>query len=316
MGNVISTREAYGRALCEFGADEKIMVFDADLTICTMSCYFAEKYPERFFNAGIAECNMAGMAAGAAASGKTAFIHTFAMFAAGRIYDQVRNSIAYPGLNVKVVGTHAGLSVGEDGATHQCIEDLSLMRTIPGMTVICPCDANETREALKAMIGYDGPCYLRLERSGVACVTDSMDGYTFELGKGVQVKDGGDVTIIATGLMLQEALKASELLQKEGIGARVIDLHTIKPIDRDIIIKAAEETGAIVTTEEHNIIGGLGAAVSEVVGETCPVPVVKHGVEDEFGHSGTAEALMVKYGLTPEKIAAKAKEAIALKNRK
>ncbi len=316
MGNVISTREAYGRALCEFGADEKIMVFDADLTICTMSCYFAEKYPERFFNAGIAECNMAGMAAGAAASGKTAFIHTFAMFAAGRIYDQVRNSIAYPGLDVKVVGTHAGLSVGEDGATHQCIEDLSLMRTIPGMTVICPCDANETREALKAMIGYDGPCYLRLGRSGVECVTDSMDGYTFELGKGVQVKDGGDVTIIATGLMLQEALKASELLQKEGIGARVIDLHTIKPIDRDIIIKAAEETGAIVTTEEHNIIGGLGAAVSEVVGETCPVPVVKHGVEDEFGHSGTAEALMVKYGLTPEKIAAKAREAIALKNRK
>ncbi|RGU90253.1 transketolase family protein [Clostridium sp. AF15-17LB] len=316
MGNVISTREAYGRALCEFGADEKIMVFDADLTICTMSCYFAEKYPERFFNAGIAECNMAGMAAGAAASGKTAFIHTFAMFAAGRIYDQVRNSIAYPGLDVKVVGTHAGLSVGEDGATHQCIEDLSLMRTIPGMTVICPCDANETREALKAMIGYDGPCYLRLGRSGVECVTDSMDGYTFELGKGVQVKDGGDVTIIATGLMLQEALKASELLQEEGIGARVIDLHTIKPIDRDIIIKAAEETGAIVTTEEHNIIGGLGAAVSEVVGETCPVPVVKHGVEDEFGHSGTAEALMVKYGLTPEKIAAKAREAIALKNRK
>ncbi|MCB6202140.1 transketolase family protein [Extibacter muris] len=316
MGNVVSTREAYGRALCEFGADEKIMVFDADLTICTMSCYFAEKYPERFFNAGIAECNMAGMAAGAAASGKTAFIHTFAMFAAGRIYDQVRNSIAYPGLNVKVVGTHAGLSVGEDGATHQCIEDLSLMRTIPGMTVICPCDANETREALKAMIGYDGPCYLRLGRSGVECVTDSMDGYTFELGKGVQVKDGGDVTIIATGLMLQEALKASELLQEEGIGARVIDLHTIKPIDRDIIIKAAEETGAIVTTEEHNIIGGLGAAVSEVVGETCPVPVVKHGVEDEFGHSGTAEALMVKYGLTPQKIAAKAKEAIALKNRK
>ncbi len=316
MGNVVSTREAYGRALCEFGADEKIMVFDADLTICTMSCYFAEKYPERFFNAGIAECNMAGMAAGAAASGKTAFIHTFATFAAGRIYDQVRNSIAYPGLNVKVVGTHAGLSVGEDGATHQCIEDLSLMRTIPGMTVICPCDANETREALKAMIGYDGPCYLRLGRSGVECVTDSMDGYTFELGKGVQVKDGGDVTIIATGLMLQEALKASELLQEEGIGARVIDLHTIKPIDRDIIIKAAEETGAIVTTEEHNIIGGLGAAVSEVVGETCPVPVVKHGVEDEFGHSGTAEALMVKYGLTPQKIAAKAKEAIALKNRK
>ncbi|WP_138263299.1 transketolase family protein [[Clostridium] hylemonae] len=316
MGNVVSTREAYGRALCEFGADEKIMVFDADLTICTMSCYFAEKYPERFFNAGIAECNMAGMAAGAAASGKTAFCHTFAMFAAGRIYDQVRNSIAYPGLNVKVVGTHAGLSVGEDGATHQCIEDLSLMRTIPGMTVICPSDANETREAVKAMIGYNGPCYLRLGRSGVECVTDSADGYKFELGKGVQLKDGGDVTIIATGLMVQEALKAAALLKEEGIEARVIDLHTIKPIDKEIIVKAAKETGAIVTTEEHNIIGGLGAAVSEVVGETCPVPVVKHGVEDVFGHSGTAEALMVKYGLTPEKLAAKAKEAIALKNRK
>ena len=260
MGEVIATREAYGRALCEFGADENIMVFDADLTICTMSCYFAQKYPERFFNAGIAECNMAGMAAGAASCGKTAFIHTFAMFAAGRIYDQVRNSIAYPGLNVKVVGTHAGLSVGEDGATHQCIEDLSLMRTIPGMTVICPCDANETREVVKAMIDYDGPCYLRLGRSGVENITDSIPGYKFELGKGAQLKDGDDVTIIATGLMVQEALKAADLLAAEGIKARVIDLHTIKPIDKDIIIKAAKETGAIVTTEEHNVIGGLGAA--------------------------------------------------------
>ena len=309
MGEVIATREAYGRALCEFGADENIMVFDADLTICTMSCYFAQKYPERFFNAGIAECNMAG----AASCGKTAFIHTFAMFAAGRIYDQVRNSIAYPGLNVKVVGTHAGLSVGEDGATHQCIEDLSLMRTIPGMTVICPCDANETREVVKAMIDYDGPCYLRLGRSGVENITDSIPGYKFELGKGAQLKDGDDVTIIATGLMVQEALKAADLLAAEGIKARVIDLHTIKPIDKDIIIKAAKETGAIVTTEEHNVIGGLGAAVAEVVTESCPVPVVKHGVEDVFGHSGTAEALMVKYGLTPEKIVEKAKQAIALK---
>ena len=306
MGEVIATREAYGRALCEFGADENIMVFDADLTICTMSCYFAQKYPERFFNAGIAECNMAGMAAGAASCGKTAFIHTFAMFAAGRIYDQVRNSIAYPGLNVK-------LSVGEDGATHQCIEDLSLMRTIPGMAVICPCDANETREVVKAMIDYDGPCYLRLGRSGVENITDSIPGYKFELGKGAQLKDGDDVTIIATGLMVQEALKAADLLAAEGIKARVIDLHTIKPIDKDIIIKAAKETGAIVTTEEHNVIGGLGAAVAEVVTESCPVPVVKHGVEDVFGHSGTAEALMVKYGLTPEKIVEKAKQAIALK---
>lgn len=313
MGEIIATREAYGRALCEFGANENIMVFDADLTICTMSCYFAEKYPERFFNAGIAECNMAGMAAGAASCGKTAFIHTFAMFAAGRIYDQVRNSIAYPGLNVKIVGTHAGLSVGEDGATHQCIEDLSLMRTIPGMTVICPCDANETKEAVKAMIEYNGPCYLRLGRSGVENITDSIPGYKFELGKGVQLRAGEDITIIATGLMVQEALKAADILKAEGIAARVLDLPTIKPIDKEIIIKAAKETGAIVTAEEHNVIGGLGAAVSEVVAETYPVPVVKHGVEDVFGHSGTAEALMVKYGLTPEKLADKAKQAIALK---
>ena len=226
MGEVIATREAYGRALCEFGADENIMVFDADLTICTMSCYFAQKYPERFFNAGIAECNMAGMAAGAASCGKTAFFHTFAMFAAGRIYDQVRNSIAYPGLNVKVVGTHAGHFVGEEGANHQCIADLNLMRTIPGMTVICPCDANETREVVKAMIDYDGPCYLRLGRSGVENITDSIPGYKFELGKGAQLKDGDDVTIIATGLMVQEALKAADLLAAEGIKARVIDLHT------------------------------------------------------------------------------------------
>lgn len=313
MGEIIATREAYGRALCEFGANEKIMVFDADLTICTMSCYFAQKYPERFFNAGIAECNMAGMAAGAASCGKVSFIHTFAMFAAGRIYDQVRNSIAYPGLNVKIVGTHAGLSVGEDGATHQCIEDISLMRTIPGMTVICPCDANETRESVKAMIEYDGPCYLRLGRSGVENVTCDIKGYHFELGKGIQLSDGNDVSIVATGLMVQEALKAKDLLAEEGIAARVIDLHTIKPIDKDILVKAAVETGAIVTTEEHNVVGGLGAAVSEVIGEVCPVPVVKHGVEDVFGHSGTAEALMIKYGLTATKIAEKAKKAISLK---
>lgn len=315
MGNIVSTREAYGRALCEFGDDEKIMVFDADLTICTMSCYFAKQYPERFFNAGIAECNMTGMAAGAAASGKTAFCHTFAMFAAGRAYDQVRNSIAYPGLNVKVVGTHAGLSVGEDGATHQCIEDLSLMRTIPGMTVICPCDANETREAVKAMLAYSGPCYLRLGRSGVECVTDALPDYQFELGKGSRLRDGKDVTIIAAGLMVQVALKAAVILEKEGIETRVIDLHTIKPIDKEMIIEAAKETGAIVTAEEHNVIGGLGAAVSEVIGENCPVPVVKLGIEDEFGHSGTAEALMVRYGLTPENLAAKAKKAIAMKSR-
>lgn len=312
MGKV-ATREAYGRALCEYGADERIMVFDADLTICTMSCYFAEAYPQRFFNAGIAECNMTGMAAGAAASGKISFCHTFAMFAAGRAYDQVRNSIAYPGLNVKVVGTHAGLSVGEDGATHQCIEDISLMRTIPGMTVICPCDANETKAAVKAMIAYDGPCYLRLGRSGVDCITESIPGYVFEMGKGVKLAEGTDATIIATGLMVQEALKAANILKEEGLQIRVIDMHTIKPLDKEIIIKAAKETGAIITAEEHNVIGGLGGAVSEVVGEVCPVPVVKLGVEDCFGHSGTAEALMIKYGLTVENLINKVKTAINLK---
>lgn len=313
MGEKIATREAYGRALCEHGSNTDIVVFDADLTICTMSCYFAEKYPERFRNIGIAEANMIGISAGAAAVGKIAFCHTFAMFAAGRGYDQIRNSVAYPGLNVKVVGTHAGLSVGEDGATHQCIEDLSLMRTIPGMTVLNPCDANETKAAVKAMIEYDGPCYLRLGRSGVENVTDSYEAYQYEIGKGVQLKAGNDVTIIATGLMVQIALQAAETLKQRGIEARVIDMHTIKPLDLDIIIKAAKETGAIVTTEEHSVLGGLGGAVSEVVSERVPVPVVKHGVEDVFGHSGTADALMVKYGLTKERLIEKVEQALQLK---
>lgn len=313
MKEKISTRVAYGEALCENGADERIMVFDADLTICTMSCYFAEKYPERFFNAGIAEGNMTGMAAGAAASGKIAFCNSFAMFAAGRSYDQVRNSIAYPGLNVKIVGTHAGLSVGEDGATHQCIEDISLMRTIPGMTVINPCDANETKAAVKAMIEYDGPCYLRLGRAGVECVTDDLENYEFKLGKGALLKEGTDVTIIATGLMVQIALKAAEKLEETGVHARVIDIHTIKPLDKDIIMKAVNETGAIVTAEEHNIIGGLGAAVSEVVCEEKPIPVVKLGVEDVFGHSGKADELMEKYGLTTERLVEKVMKAISMK---
>lgn len=313
MGEIIATRVAYGEALCEQGKNEKIVVFDADLTICTMTCYFAEKYPERFRNAGIAEANMIGMAAGVAATGKIAFCHTFAMFAAGRGYDQIRNSIAYPGLNVKVVGTHAGLSVGEDGATHQCIEDLSLMRTIPGMTVICPCDANETKAAVEAMIAYEGPCYLRLGRSGVENITDANEGYRFEIGKSVQLREGNDVTIIATGLMVQIALRAADALKKSGICARVLDMHTIKPIDKEAVIKAAKETGAIVTAEEHNVIGGLGAAVSEVVCEECPIPVVKLGVEDQFGHSGTAEALMIKYGLTAENLVNKVEKAMELK---
>jgi len=313
MGEFISTRVAYGEELCRIGADENIVVFDADLSICTMSVYFAKKYPERFINAGIAESNMIGMAAGIATTGKTVFCNSFAMFTAGRGYDQIRNSIAYPGLNVKIVGTHAGLSVGEDGATHQCIEDLSLMRTVPGMTVVCPADANETKQAVRAIAEYKGPCYLRLGRAPVENVTDSIPGYKFELGKGVMLRDGTDVTIIATGLMVQMALEAGKRLEKEGIQARVIDMHTIKPIDQDIIIKAAKETGAIVTAEEHNVIGGLGSAVLEVIGDSIPVPVSRVGIEDVFGHSGTAEELMVKYGLTVENIISKVKSTILRK---
>lgn len=313
MEERISTRVAYGKALCEIGAEKDIVVFDADLSICTMSCYFAEKFPNRFFNMGIAEANMIGFSAGMAATGKTVFCHSFAMFTAGRGYDQIRNSIAYPNLNVKIVGTHAGLSVGEDGATHQCIEDLSLMRTIPNMTVICPCDENETREAVKAIAAYNGPCYLRLGRSAVECVTNYIPDYKFELGKGVELKDGSDVTIIATGLMVQVALEAEKELSRQGISARIIDMHTIKPLDKSIIIKAAKDTGAIVTAEEHNIIGGLGSAVSEVVCEECSVPVIKLGVEDVFGHSGTVDTLMMKYGLTKEKLIEKVKIAISKK---
>lgn len=313
MGKNVSTREAYGRALVEFGKNENIYVFDADLKKCTMTMYFAEEYPERFFNIGIAEANMVDIAAGFATCGATALVHTFAIFAAGRVYDQVRNNVAYPNLNVKVVGSHAGLTVGEDGATHQCIEDISLMRTIPGMTVLVPCDSNEARLATKAMLEYEGPCYFRTGRPAVECVTDQFEDYKFEIGKGIQLKDGKDVTIIACGLMVQEALKAQELLGQEGISARVIDMHTIKPIDRDIIVKAAEETGAIVTAEEHNIIGGLGAAVSEVIVRTKNVPVEFVGVEDVFGHSAAPKLLLDKYGLTAEKIAEKAKKAISRK---
>ena len=313
MGEKISTREAYGRALVEFGGDEKVYVFDADLKKCTMTTYFADKYPERFFNIGIAEANMVDVASGFATCGATALVHTFAIFAAGRVYDQVRNDVVYPGLNVKVIGSHAGLTVGEDGATHQCIEDISLMRTIPGMTVIVPCDSNEVRLATKAMLDYQGPCYFRTGRPAVDCVTDTFEDYKFEIGKGVQLVDGKDVTIIACGLMVQEALKAQKLLEAEGISARVIDMHTIKPIDRDIIVKAAKETGAIVTAEEHNIVGGLGAAVSEVVVRTENVPMEFVGVEDVFGHSAAPKVLLEKYGLTPENIAEKAKKAIARK---
>ncbi len=313
MGEKISTRVAYGRALEEFGSDGNIYVFDSDLKSCTMTAYFADKYPERFFNMGIAEANMVDTAAGMAACGAVALVHTFAVFAAGRVYDQVRNSVAYPGLNVKIVGSHAGLTVGEDGATHQCIEDISLMRTIPGMTVVVPCDGSETRLATKAILEHTGPCYLRTGRCALDTVTDQFENYHFELGKGVRLADGRDVTIIACGLMVQESLKAAELLEAEGISARVIDMHTIKPIDRELILKAADETGAIVTAEEHNIIGGLGGAVAEVLSSERPIPLERVGVNDCFGHSGHPEELLKHYGLAPEDVAAAAKKAIARK---
>lgn len=314
MGEVIATRQAYGNALVKFGdSDPDLIVMDADLAAATMTNGFAKAHPEKFFDMGIAEADMMGVAAGLATCGKKPFANSFAMFSAGRAYEQVRNSIAYPGLNVKVVGSHGGLSVGEDGATHQCIEDFALMRAIPGMMVLCPCDGNEMTAAVEALINYDGPAYMRLGRLAVETVTDSIPNYKFELGKGTLLQDGNDVTIIAVGMMVQKALKAAELLKAEGISARIIDMHTIKPLDKEMVLKAAKETGAIVTSEEHNIIGGLGGAVSEYLSEVCPVPVVKHGVNDEFGRSGKAPAVMDAYGLTPEVMAQKAKLAISLK---
>ena len=313
MAEKISTRVAYGNALKELGANPNIVAVEADLSSCTMSCTFQEAYPQRHFNVGIAEANMIDIAAGFAATGKIAFCHSFAMFTAGRGYDQIRNSVAYPRLNVKIIGSHAGLTVGEDGATHQCIEDLSLMRTVPNMVVLAPCDANETREAVRAMVDYQGPVYMRTGRTALENVTPGFAEYRFEIGKGVTLKDGRDVTIIACGLMVQESLKAAELLAAKGISARVIDMHTIKPIDEALIVKAARETGAIVTAEEHNVIGGLGSAVAEVLTSQCLAPLERVGVEDCFGRSGEACALLKHYGLTVENVAERARKAIARK---
>ena len=256
---------------------------------------------------------MVGVAAGLAACGKKPFVNSFAMFAAGRAWEQVRNSVAYPGLNVKVVGSHGGLSVGEDGATHQCIEDLAIMRAIPGMTVLCPCDGNEMRAAVQALVDYNGPAYLRLGRLAVETVTDTLEGYHFEIGKGVLLRDGSDVTVVAVGMMVQSALQAAAILEEEGISVRVIDMHTIKPLDGDILLAAAKETGVIVTSEEANIVGGLGSAVSEYLSTHCPVPVIRHGVEDEFGRSGAAQKVLDAYGLNAEGIAAKVREAMDIK---
>ncbi len=312
MANKIATREAYGNALAEFGADYDFVVLDADLAAATKTGVFKKKYPERFFDCGIAEGNMMSVAAGLAAAGKTVFASSFAMFAAGRAFEQVRNSIGYPHLNVKIGATHAGISVGEDGATHQCLEDIALMRSIPDMVIVNPADAVEARAAVKAAIEYKGPMYLRFGRLAVEVFNDEST-YKFELGKGVTLKDGKDVTIVATGLMVGMAVEAAKALEAEGINARVINIHTIKPLDKELILKAAAETGAIVTAEEHNIIGGLGSAVAEAVCEGCPVPVVRVGVNDKFGHSGKVPPLLEMYGLTAANIVDKAKLALSLK---
>ena len=312
MADKIATREAYGNALAELGDKYDFVVLDADLAAATKTGVFKKKFPERFFDCGIAEGNMMSVAAGLAAAGKVVFASSFAMFAAGRAYEQIRNCIGYPHLNVKIGATHAGITVGEDGATHQCIEDFALMRAIPGMTVINPADATEARAAVEAAINFVGPVYMRFGRYAVPVIYDK-DSYKFEIGKGVNMTDGKDVTIVATGMMVAMALDAAKILANEGISARVINIATIKPIDKDIILDAARSTGAIVAAEEHSIIGGLGSAVAEVVCEGCPVPVVRMGIEDKFGHSGKVPPLLEMYGLTVENMVAKAKAAIALK---
>ncbi len=315
MADVIkkATRESYGEALAELSEKySDLIVLDADLAAATKTGIFKKACPERFFDCGIAEANMMGIAAGIASTGKKVFASSFAMFAAGRAFEIVRNSIGYPHLNVKIGATHAGISVGEDGATHQCNEDIALMRTIPGMTVICPADDVEAKAAVEAALEFNGPVYMRFGRLAVPVFNDK-ETYKFELGKGVQLKDGNDVTIIATGLMVNEAMIAADMLASEGINARVINIHTIKPLDKEIVCKAARETGVIVTAEEHSVIGGLGSAVADVVTECCPVPVIKVGVNDVFGHSGPAVQLLKEFGLSAENIAEKVKAAVALK---
>ncbi len=304
MSEVIkkATRESYGEALKEFAKKyENLVVLDADLAAATKTGVFKKEYPERFFDCGIAEANMMGVAAGLSTSGFIPFASTFAMFAAGRAFEIVRNSIGYPHLNVKIGATHAGVSVGEDGATHQCNEDIALMRTIPGMTIINPADDVEAKAAVEAAILHDGPVYMRFGRLA-APVFNDKETYKFELGKGVTLREGKDITIIATGLMVSEAIEAGKELEKEGIDARIINIHTIKPIDRDIVIKAAKETGKIVTVEEHSIIGGLGSAVTEVVTEECPCVVTRIGVKDVFGMSGPGGDLLKEFGLSCENI--------------
>ena len=315
MADVIkkATRESYGEALRDLADEYKdLVVLDADLAAATKTAIFKKAHPDRFFDCGIAEANMMGVAAGLAACGKIPFASTFAMFAAGRAFEIVRNSIGYPHLNVKIGATHAGISVGEDGATHQCNEDIALMRTIPGMTIINPADDVEAKAAVQAALDFNGPVYMRFGRLAVPVINDSAT-YKFELGKGIVLRDGSDVTIVATGLMVNEALQSAEVLAAEGISARVVNIHTIKPLDKELVCKCAKETGVIVTAEEHSIIGGLGSAVAEAVTECCPVPVIKVGVNDVFGHSGPAVDLLKEFGLSAENIAVNARKAVSLK---
>src|SRR3990170_2288282 len=312
MTRLIATRDVYGETLAQLGeSSQEIVVLDADLSGSTKTNIFAKKFPERFFNMGVSEADMMGTAAGLAAAGKIPFASTFAIFASGRAWEQIRQSIAYPKLNVKIVASHGGITVGEDGASHQAIEDIAIMRAIPNMTVIVPCDGVETRSVIQEIVKYNGPVYVRVARGKFPVVLP--EDYKFTMGKGVVVRDGKDATIIAMGLMVSYALDAAETLAKEGLNIRVINMSTIKPIDRELIINAAKETRAIVTCEEHSIIGGLGEAVASVVVEECPVPMKRVGIQDRFGQSGLAEELLIHYGLMPKDIAAAMKEVITKK---
>jgi len=312
MTQLVATRDVYGETLAQLGeSSQEIVVLDADLSGSTKTNIFAKKFPERFFNMGVSEADMMGTAAGLAAAGKIPFASTFAIFASGRAWEQIRQSIAYPKLNVKIVASHGGITVGEDGASHQAIEDIAIMRAIPNMTVIVPCDGVETRSVIQEIVKYDGPVYVRVARGKFPVVLP--EDYKFTIGKGVVVRDGKDAAIIANGLMVSHALQAAAMLEKEGLQIQVINMSTIKPIDRELIIKAAQETGAIVTAEEHSIIGGLGEAVASVVAEECPVPIKRVGIQDRFGQSGLAEELLIHYGLMPKDIAAAVKEVLTKK---
>lgn len=306
-----ATRESFGEALCEIAKiNDKVIVLDADLAAATKTSIFKKAYPDRFIDCGIAECDMVGISAGLATCGKIPFCASFAMFSAGRAFEQVRNSVAYPKLNVKIVGSHAGISVGEDGATHQCCEDIALMRVIPNMVVLNPADHYEMIAAVKAAAEYYGPVYIRLGRLAIESFNDPDNGYKFEIGKGITLREGNDITVIATGLAVGEAIKAVDELKESGINARLINIHTIKPLDKELIIKAAKETGKIVTVEEHSVIGGLGESVASVLAQEYPVPVKMIGINDRFGYSGPAKELLKIFGISQENIISTVKDFI------